>query len=785
MTASAETPLSISRRTFLKWSAVSAATPLLLHGDALLQPAFAAESANEMIIPTTSSLDCGGCCLNMAHVRDGVITRISTRTDAALNPAIPVMKGCVRGRAYRKYQYHPDRLKYPLKRVGKRGEGKFERISWDEALDITARRIREITEKYGPASRFPLLGTGNDGSSFHFPSLARRLFNCTGGFLPYYHSVSSGNTAAATSTVYGEVTSGSSLDTLLHSKLIILWGHNPVETIFGHTNYYLKQAKENGCKFIVIDPRHSDSAITYADQWIPILPNTDNALMDAMAYVIVTENLHDTHFLDTYCVGFDEEHMPEGVPDGESYLSYLTGARDGVKKDPAWAEGICKVPANTIRQLAREYALAKPAALLSGWGPQRHFSGERSARGSIMLCCLTGNVGKLGGWAGGIGRISRPTPARLPTLKNPVPYSINIMQWTDAVEDYTKVSVKEGLKGGDNLPAPIKMIFSIAGNYLMGMNPDLNKTRKLLEDDTKVEFILACDLLMTSTCQYADIVLPSTTFFECWDLVRSWEYGAYFILGQKVVEPMFEARHPYDWLRDLAKRLGVEEKFSEGRSQEEWARHLIDETRKKNPRLPDWEELKKQGIYYFDYPTPVIGFKKQIDDPANTPFKTPSGKIELFSKGIYARKDPQIPATPHYVPAWEGPEDHPLVEKYPFQVIGWKGRNGTNSCYFTHPWLQQVDVHTVWINPVDAMKKNIKQGDTVRVFNNRGALLIKAEVTPRIIPGVLAIPTGAWYKPGKDGTDLNGCLNVLTSLQKSPLTNGNAPHSCLADIGKA
>ncbi len=784
MSASEKKPFRISRRSFLKWSAAgAAAVPFMLYGDPLLCFAAAPGGGTERIIPTASNLDCGGRCLNKAHVLDGVVTRISTRTAAELNPDMPVMKGCVRGRGYRKYLYHPDRLKYPMKRVGKRGEGKFERISWDEAIDIIARRTREIGDKYGPDSRFVTVGTAGTGGAFTYSDLAKRLLNCAGGYLPYYHSVSMGNTLAATTFTYGTGNSGSSMDTLLHSRLIILWGHNPTETIFGHTNHYLKQAKENGCKIIAVDPRYSDSAIAYADQWIPVLPNTDGALMDAMAYVIVSENLHDKNFLDTCCLGFDEEHMPEGVPGDESYLSYLTGKKDGVVKTPEWAEGICKVPANVIRQFAREYAGTKPAVILSGWGPQRHSSGERTSRASAMLCCLTGNVGRLGGWAGGYGGVGRPFPARVPAGKNRIPHSINIMQWTDAVEDYTRVSPKEGLVGGEKLNAPIKMIMSVGGNYLMGQNPDLNRTRKLLEDESKVEFIVACDVLMTPTCNFADIVLPSVTFFEGWDLAVTWNCGAYFALSQKVAEPLFEARHPYEWMTAVAKKLGVEQAFTEGRSQEEWIRYLLDATRKQHPTVPDWETMKKQVIHYFTYPTPVVTFQKQIEDPANNKFPTPSGKVELFSRRLYDRGDPQVPGAAHYVPAWEGPED-PLAQKYPFQVIGWKNKQRDNSTFFTHPWLTQVASQVMWINPLDAAKKGVKQGDTVRVFNDRGALLIKAEVTPRIMPGVLSIPSGAWYRPGPDGTDLNGCLNVITTMRKTPMAHGNAHHSCLADIAR-
>ncbi len=256
---------------------------------------------------------------------------------------MPIMRACVRGRGYRKFVYHPDRLKYPMKRVGKRGEGRFERISWDEATTLIADKLKRITQQYGPASRYVHVGTAVSGGTFSGDAMARRLLNLTGGYLEYYHSVSLGNTAAATPYTYGVAASGNSMDTLLDTKLVILWGHNPTETIFGHTNYYFQKMKQNGTRFIVVDPRYSDTVSSLADQWIPLLPTTDNALMDAMMYVIISENLHDKTFIDTYTLGFDENSMPEGVPANESLVAYLlaqkmgyTKRRNGQKKLPTF-----------------------------------------------------------------------------------------------------------------------------------------------------------------------------------------------------------------------------------------------------------------------------------------------------------------------------------------------------------------------------------------------------------------------------------------------------------------
>jgi len=781
----------LSRRSFLKWTG-ALSVPVVAGG--LVSAKYLKKNTSvatvkspnipEKIIPTCSTFDCGGKCMVKAHVRDGVIVRVSARTSGELDEQNPFMKACVRGRSYRKYQYHPDRLKYPMKRIGKRGEGKFERISWEEAIDIITKETKRITDKYGPDSRYVHQGTAVTGGSMGGAALARRLFSLHGGHLSYYHSVSMGNTAAATPYTYGTHQTGSSLDSLEHTNLVILWGHNPSETIFGNTNHYYLKLKKKGIKFISVDPRYSDTAAAFADEWIPLLPGTDNALMDAMAYVIVKENLHDKAFLQKFVVGFDEKHMPEGVPANESLTAYLFGKKDGIEKTPEWAEKITKVPAEKIRGLAREYANAKPAALIQGWGPQRHASGERIARGGTMLAVITGNVGKAGGWASGYGGIPRKFPVDVPEPENPFKGSISIMSWTDAITDAASITPAEGLKGVQKLTQNVKLIYNLAGNYLVNQQPDINKTIKILEDESLVEFIVVSDHFLTPSAKYADILLPETTFFERWNLGGSWASGDYFILSEKVVENFYEARSDYEWLSEVAKGLGVGKEFMEGRDEVGWIKYILDETRKAEPDTPTFEELKKKRIHYWRYDGPRIAFKDQIDEPEKNKFETPSGKIELFSNLLYEMKNPEIPAIPTYVPEWEGAED-PLKDKFPLQCITWKGKNRMNSGFFNHPWQQQVAKQKLWINPVDAEKRKLKQGDSVRVFNDRGTMVIPVEVTSRIIPGVVAMQAGAWYNPDEKGIDHGGCPNVLTSQRKTPLANGNAHQTMLVEVVKA
>lgn len=740
----------------------------------------------ERVVQTCSTFDCGGKCDIRAHVKQGTVVRISSRPEGALDPEMPVMRACVRGRGYRKFVYHPNRLKYPMLRVGKRGEGKFKQISWDDATTLIAEKMKKITAQHGPASRFVHTATGVSGGAFSGNTMVKRLLNLTGGYLRYYHSVSMGNTAAATPYTYGTAASGNSLDTLLDTKLVILWGHNPTETIFGHTNHFYQQMKKNGTRFIVVDPRYSDSAISFADQWIPLLPTTDNALMDAMMYVIVTEGLHDKAFIDRYTLGFDESSMPEGVAENESLISYLTGKKDGVLKTPEWAEKITKVPAQTIRQLARDYATTKPAALIQGWGPQRHNCGERSARGSTLLATITGNVGVKGGWAGGYGGIaSRKFMTGVEQGDNPVKARISIMNWMQAVDDASKVRPEDGLKDADKLDTNIKMIFSLAGNYMANQNPDINQAVKLLEDESKVEFIVASDLYLTPSAKYADLLLPETSFMERWNIGETWGTGSYFMLSEKLIEPDFQRRSDYEWLREVAEKLGVEPAFSEGRDEKQWIEFIVEQTRLAMPdeNLPTFEQLLKQRQHLFKS-QPHVAFAKNISDPANHPFPTPSGKIEIFSQRLYDMNNPEIPALSHYVPAHEGPEDA-LKDKYPLQMITWKGKHRANSTQYANPWLQEVHLQTLWMNPADAERRSLAEGDEVRIYNDRGVSIIPVEITPRVMPGVVAMRAGAWWSPDKDGVDRGGCPNVLTSARITALAKGNSHQTLLVEVKKA
>lgn len=781
----------IPRRSFLKWSGALVGTAAIAGGLKLTASdtghAEAAEPDPDVtIVPSACGHNCGGRCVLKAHVKDGKIIRITTDTEPD-EPDAPQLRACLRGRSYRTRVYHPDRLKYPMKRVGKRGEGKFERITWDEALDTIAREIERIKSKYGNEAFFFTYGTGNSGRLSEGACM-RRLMGMLGGYLGYYNNYSnSANTAGCNYTV-GTENCASSREDLVNSKLIILWGLNPAETIFGtNTTYYLKRAKQAGARIIAIDPRYTDTAVALADQWIPLRPTTDNALINAIAYVLITENLVDQAFVDKYAIGFDEEHLPEDAPRGSSFKSYILGESDGTPKTPEWAEPITGIPAATIRQLAREYGSVKPAAILMGFGPQRHAYGEQVSRGLITLQTMTGNIGRPGGSTGAHGWIGygrAPKVGSLPA-SNPVKLSIPCFLFTEAIVRGTELTAKDGVRGGDRLPVNIKAIFNLAGNALINQHADINRTAKILADESLVEFILVSEQFMTPSAKFADILLPATTFFERDDLLTPWAFGDYVLIQNKAIEPMYECRNPYDWVSDLADRFGLKEKFTEGKTDKDWLRQMVDEARKAWPDFPTFEELQKRGVYKYRHPKPYVAFEDQIRDPERFKFPTPSGKIEIYSSALAKMNNPEeIPPIPKYIEAWEGPSD-PLREKYPLQCIGWHYKRRCHSIYDNVPWMEEAGRQEMWINPVDAEARGLRDGDIAKVFNDRGSLLIPVKVTPRIMPGVVAIPQGAWWTPGPDGTDQRGSINVLTSQRPTPIAKANAQHTMLLQVQKA
>ena len=727
-------------------------------------------SGDVRIFNSTCAYDCGADsnCLLKLHVKDGVIIRIETDDGEE-----PQLRACARGRAQRKRVYSPDRLKYPMKRVGERGEGKFERISWEEALDKIASEMKRIKAAYGPGAFVNTQYAGEFG--LQGPAVGR-LMNMFGGNLSWWGGASLEGNYYAVQATFGNRLAAQGFPNSSNSRLVIMWGWNPANNFYrGNINLpYLFQAKEKGARFVCVDPRYTMSAAIFADEWIPIIPGTDTAMLIAMAYVMITENLCDQKFLDTYTLGFDK------------YKEYVLGKEDGIAKTPAWAEAITGVPAATIASLAREYATTKPATLEIGWGPSRTSLGEQYSRAANVLRVMAGNVGTP--WSDNTQIEGVPRRRGFGKGRNPFDYEPDTASSRTAASgkgyesfDYSQSSrmgsaldpviknrrrvlqgklydaILEGKSGG--YPSDVKMVWVNCANTLNQI-PNTNKGVRAFK---KLDFLVVSELVMTPTAKFADILLPVKSHFER-DNIYGGGFALYFC--RQAISPMFECRSDFEICCDLAKRLGIEN-YSDKTEAEWWRWEMSGEETKKY--IPDFEEFRKQGLYK---PPPTDeelpwAFKRQIEDPKNNPFSTPSGKIEIYSQGLADLHNSRIPPIPKYIETWEGRTD-PLARNYPLQLISTHYKMRAHSNFGNVPWLSQIEPQRVTINTADAESRGIRDGDLVRVFNDRGTIIIPAFVTATIMPGVVNISEGGWFIPDKDGIDRGGCPNVLTGSEHSP-----------------
>lgn len=736
--------------------------------------------------------NCGGRCLLHAWVRDGKVLRIGTDDRPGDEPADPQLRACVRGRAYRFRQDHKDRLRYPMKRTGRRGGGKFARISWDEAFSTMAERIVHARDAYGPASIFIPYGTG----SYNLTNgrwTAERLLNLAGGSLGYYNSYSWACISAATPTVYGTNVTGNQRQDWLNAKLILMWSWNPAEMRDGtNSEYFIKKARERGARVVCLDPRQTMSAVALADEWVPVRPGTDAALMSAMAHVMITEGLVDREFIRTHCLGYDADQMPPGCEGEESYEDYILGRRDGVAKTPDWAEPITAVPRATIARLARDFATMKPAVLYQGYGMQRRAYGEQAVRAGCVLAAITGNVGIPGGWAGGIALQAPDGGARwaiFPVGDNPVKAKIPSFLWSEAVLKGREMGPQDGVTGAEGLGTDIKLIWSVASNILINQHANVNRSARILADESKVEFLAVQDNFMTPTARFADLVLPACTQFETWGVQDGWKYGEEVILAPRLVDPPYETKSDFAICAGIAGKLGLGQAYTEGRDERGWVEWALDYYRKTRfPELPSLEALERSNAGLFVKPVtaePAVAFADFRRDPAAHPLPTPSGKIEIFSKRLFDLGKPdEIPAVPKYIREWESPFG-PEAREYPLSVIGHHALSRVHSIHDNVAELQEAFPQRVFINPLDAEPRSIRDGDPVKVWNARGALVLPARLTPRVMPGVLAIPQGAWWAPDKDGVDRRGNVNVLSSERWTPFAFGNAQHTIMAQAERA
>jgi anaerobic dimethyl sulfoxide reductase subunit A len=714
-----------------------------------------AARAGAVELPVSCNLDCGAGCALLAEVRQGRLARIR---DNPLRP--PLARGCARGYAMARRVYAPDRITRPLLADGPRGSGRFRQAGWEEALDRVARGLAGIGEKHGPESVILLGGSGSCRGALHnTEALGPRFLSLFGGFTATSGSFSSAAERFVAPYVFGTPYTGLDPATLEHSRLILLWGANVADLRFGASlESWLRRCRRRGVPVVAVDPRRSRTAARLADEWVPVRPGTDAALMAAVLHVLLEEDLVDRAYLERYTTGF---------PQVEAYVRGR-GPWAGAPRSPAWAEGVCGTPAAGIARLARRYAAARPAALIPGLSIQRNVGGEEAMRMSAVLQAATGNAGLPGGSTGGNiwGRLPGPRCGRLPgragragaavppprarSAAAGVQPSVPVYRWADAV--------LEGKAGG--YPRDLRAAYNLGGNYLC-QGSDVHKSQRALGS---LELVVSHEQFLTPTARWSDVVLPATTFLEREDIV--FPEGNFLFYSHRAIAPVGQARNDYDILRDLAERLGFQAEFSEGRDEAAWLQSFLAEA-----EVPDPEGFRRTGVYAGPEQerTALSAF---IVDPRAHPLGTPSGRIELASEA-YARTG--FPA----VPEFRGPAPDP---EHPLALITPHARYRVNSQFSNDPLLRDREPQALAINPADADPRGVGDAALVTVYSPQGQVRIAARVTEDIMPGVVCLAAGVWPELDERGTDTAGSANLLTSTQPTLPSQGARTHSVWVQV---
>lgn len=798
---------ALSRRTFVK---AAGAVGGIAAAGGLAGGAFFTEAPEralatepeEEIIWTHCHVNCGGACVLQCHMKNGELAWVESDNTGSPEFGEFQARACLRGRSIRRWLNSPERLNYPLKRVEgtKRGEGKYEQISWDEALDTIANEFQRIVKEYGNEAVFVQECSGVE-QNYMMVSPFKRLFNLCGGIIDRYGNYSNGALSfGARPYIYGGSWGSRSFKTLQEGQLVVMFGNAPADTRMAGdgAGYDLNVAREQRhVRIISIDPRRSEIATNQDVEWIPIKPGTDGALCAAIAHELIEGNYIDLGFLHTYCVGFDEETLPKSAEPNTSYRAYIMGdGYDKIEKTPEWAEAITQVPAERIRQLAIEIGEADPCYICQGWGPQRNTNGDTAAASIIMLPLLVGQVGKPGTTSGMREGNGAFDSVSIDEFDNPIEERFPNFLWPEVIDHGEKMTAENAgiQKGSGKLKTGIKFLVNYGNNMMANQNGDINRTTDILRDETKCEFILSYDVVMTDSVKYADIILPDLTPQETYTMSPAGETNdslGYWI-GQPLYEPKFERREIYEVCGELAKRLGVYDEYSDGGLTREEQRHkLYDELREDNPQFPEYDDFVEMGIYKEDMPVDTDD-DPFIEDPKANPLDTPSGKIEIYSETLakYAKtwelpEGDVIRPVPTYLPGYDGPDA--LSDEYPLTVCAFHTKRSTHSTYTNNQILGKMADRQVWINPLDADKRGIADGDTVAVVSAQGEIRVAAKVTTRIIPGAVGLTEGGWHDANMAGdrVDHGGCINTLSSRHPNPISKQTGQNSILVEVKKA
>ncbi|MBN7287876.1 MULTISPECIES: molybdopterin-dependent oxidoreductase [Campylobacter] len=832
------------RRAFLKSALATATAASVLGADSSLsKTSDAAQQTKQDEKDTEHSSqwisaacwhNCGGRCVNKVLVKDGVVIRQKTDDTHADSPDYPQQRGCLRGRSQRKQVFSVDRLKYPMKRKhyspgggdkNLRGQDEWERISWDEALDLIANELKRVKKEYG--NRSILLSAGWNSQIVEMS----RTLGLFGGYTEYWNTNSFGSWAMTPGVVgflqlgVWDQTINDRFD-MRNCDTIIMLSMNPARSAMGSASWHYLQAKKAGAKFICIDPIYNDTCALLDAKWLPVRPSTDTALLLGVAHSLITMDdpvnhpLIDWEFLNRCTIGFDEDHMPQGEDVKNNFKDYVLGTYDGKPKTAEWASEICGIEPSEIRHLALELGKNNKVAFLCGMASARTKNADNLPQLIMTIGAMTGHMGKSGHMTGstmhatsgnGGPALVKAGSDGLPAIANPIDDTINANEVWNAIIDgkynFTGsgsfVSPKQYAKGQIR-DIDIRVIYSAAGANLQtsdGMS-------KGIEAHRKVDLVVAHGQFLTTNAKYADIVLPVITEWEKFggflggNLVHSGNREMIINYSQ-ITQPLFEAKSD-QWIAiELGKRLGIDPKeiypFDEkqqyfntlstievikddGKTYEPLVTITPEDIAelgvKGSPQTGriSYKEFKEKGVYQvkrfqgdnYGY----IAYKDFREDPAGNPLNTPSGKLEICSLTL-ANKINQmgyskISPIPTYINVKDGyvdtfaDWDRKVKGEFKYQLISPHYLRRSHSVFDNVKWLQEAWRNPVFISSKDAKENGISENDSVLITSAYGKVLRNAVVTERLMPGVIALPHGAWVDiDEKTGIDMGGADNIL------------------------
>ncbi len=699
--------------------------------------------------------DCPDTCALLITVENGKAVKVRGASDH------PTTAGflCTKVNRYLERTYSPERVLYPMKRIGAKGEGRFERISWDEALNIIAAKFKEASENWGPQSILPYSYAGTMGL-VQGSSMDHRFFHRLGASLLDRTICATAGASGYKYTVGASI--GTDCENFSDAKLILIWGSNPI-TSNVHLWPKILAAQRKGARIIAIDPYRSLSA-EKSDQHLALMPGTDAALALAMMNLIIAENLYDSDYVEKYTLGFDA--LKERV-------SQWT---------PARAASITGLSEEAIIQLAREYAKTKPALIRLNYGMQRHAGGGMAVR---TVSCLPALVGAWRDAAGGILLSSSGTFAinnrnlERPDLIWNNPRSINMSAIGDALHGYDrKVVYKKTSTESDcesenrlaieevlsPLDPPVKVLFVFNSNPV-AVAPDSQKVIAGFKREDL--FTVVHEIFQTDTADYADILLPATTQLEQFDLHKSYGH-LYMLANNKAIEPLAEAKPNTEVFRLLAEKMGFKEECFKD-SDEDIAAQALESKHERMAGI-NLESLKKEGFKRLNLPANYAPFKEGN-------FPTPSGKCEFYSQSL---ADLGMDPLPAYIAPRESKLSSPLLaQKYPLAIISPPAHNFLNSSFANLPsFLRSEKEPWLEIHPDDAGLRGIKDGDYAKIFNDRGAFTARARVSERARPGVVVALSVWWKKLTRDKCNAND----VTSQSLTDLGAAATFYDALVDV---